>query len=207
MSIEDTMAAIVAWQRATFGSADPAGVALKVQAEAREFAEALAAAVEEVGPLGEWRSRREHLAEEAADVLFLLLDGLRAADIQPAALARALARKLAKNRHRMWQQGTDGQWSHVKDGICPRHGVVGVVAGGPPEHGPDPRCTECGEPVQAEASRAASAHACPDCSSLISTEWDGEGDCPGHKPSCPEGGNPPSAWLNRGRGNIPKARR
>lgn len=253
MSIEETMGAIVAWQRATFGPADPAGVALKVQAEAREFAAevvACAAAadppdvrvrVTEDGVQGPWRyllgalgsdgvgevlrvmrelrgaglktdggagwvgdgtdepawrllelvtgsrtvdegrpdavrvevlvggalvldasaevewgeeepdgdaapslspvecwgdgpvlqrglealragrafgltPEQERAAEEAADVVFLLLDGLRAINVEPWALEVALARKLAKNKARTWAQGADGQWSHVRAG-------------------------------------------------------------------------------------------
>ena len=119
MSIDAQLSAIAVWQKQTFGTPDPAGIALKVQAEAAEFAaEVLACTAEDVPDGFGLTPEQERLAEEGADLVFLVVDGFRAAGIPTWALAEALARKLAKNKARTWRRGEDGQWSHVKGGTA-----------------------------------------------------------------------------------------
>ena len=117
MSIDAQLSAIAVWQKQTFGAPDPASIALKVQAEAAEFAAEVLACTAEDAPDGFGLTpEQERVAEEGADVMFLVVDGFRAAGIPTWALAEALARKLAKNQTRTWRRGDDGQWSHVKEG-------------------------------------------------------------------------------------------
>ena len=100
-NLNDIAASIVEWQAATFGDSDAAATAAKMADEVQELREAVRA-----GDAG-------HIREEAADVVFMVLDLMRAHG-GPDALAEAMAAKLERNRKRTWAQGEGGKWSGSK---------------------------------------------------------------------------------------------
>ena len=100
-NLNDTAAAIVEWQAATFGDSDAAATVAKMADEVQELREAVRA------------GDADHIREEAADVVFMVLDLMRAHG-GPDALAEAMAAKLERNRKRTWTQGEGGKWSGSK---------------------------------------------------------------------------------------------
>jgi NTP pyrophosphatase (non-canonical NTP hydrolase) len=111
-TLDDVLFEISAWQYETFPGATARGAANHMAREAVEVIEATSQAESIAASGGRTTSTDEWLAEECADVLFLLnqVCNLRGID-----LAAACAKKLEKNRKRVWKQADEhGVIEHVE---------------------------------------------------------------------------------------------
>lgn len=105
---------VQAWQAATFGDRSPLAARLaKLRDEVGEFEVAAHFAHELRIRMTATEARAEALTE-AADVLFVVADVLRALGATPADLAQAVRAKLALNRRRAWVADATGKFSGTK---------------------------------------------------------------------------------------------
>ena len=108
-TLDETLADVLAWQRATFGHQDSASVFAKLRGEVDEVGYAAWA----VGHLaGDPRA----VLTECADVLIMLAGFVAARGFTLADLRDEVGAKDKINRVRTWRQNADGTWSHVKGG-------------------------------------------------------------------------------------------
>lgn len=109
-TLEALMVEVQAWQAATFGDRSPPKARIaKLLDEVDEFGDALLEALRDEDD----RTRADAL-EEAADVLFVVLDALRLLAATPAELRDAIAAKLTRNRGRAWAADAGGKFSGTK---------------------------------------------------------------------------------------------
>lgn len=118
--LHEVCADVVEWQRRTFPGRTLTGACAhltkevdEIRESARDLAHAQAMAPGSVASI----SMREHLLEELADAVFLILQAVEQADCEDPTreLAKQMAFKLAQNRRRAWQAAdSDGCIEHVR---------------------------------------------------------------------------------------------
>lgn len=108
------LAEVQAWQAETFGDRSPLHARLaKLRDEVDEFDVAAHTAHDPHNETTPAEARAAAITE-AADVLFVLVDVLRAISFTPADLAQAVRAKLAVNRGRVWAADATGKFSGTK---------------------------------------------------------------------------------------------